>query len=109
MYGPCLSTIGGEQALTPPSRHRLGRPLPYQLADSPQAAPQASRKAGLYPRIAAGAHRELSNLSASYARLGGAYLRVTTSFAEDFPLRGSSRLACLIHVASVHPEPRSNS
>ena len=41
MYGPYLSTIGGGQALTSPSRHRLGRPLPYQLADSPQAAPQA--------------------------------------------------------------------
>ena len=40
MYGPCRSPIGGGQALTPPSRHRLGRPLPYQLADSPQAAPR---------------------------------------------------------------------
>ena len=27
----------GGRALTPPSRHRLGRPLPYQLADSRQA------------------------------------------------------------------------
>ena len=41
MYGPCLSSIGGGQALTSPSRHRLGKPLPYQLADSPQAAPKA--------------------------------------------------------------------
>ena len=36
-----LSPIGGEQALTPPKRHRLGRPLPYQLADTEQAAPRA--------------------------------------------------------------------
>ena len=41
MYGPYLSTIGGDRALTPPSRHRLGRPLPCQLADSPQAVLQA--------------------------------------------------------------------
>ncbi len=41
MYGPCLSTIGGGQALTPPKRHSLGRPLPYQLADTVQAVPKA--------------------------------------------------------------------
>ena len=31
----------GDQALTPPRRHSLGRPLPYQQADIPQAAPIA--------------------------------------------------------------------
>ena len=41
MYGPCLSTIGGGQPLSSPKRHRLGRPLPYQLADIPQATPKA--------------------------------------------------------------------
>ena len=46
MYGPCLSSIGGEQALTPPKRHSLGRPLPYQLADTTQATPEAKN---LYP------------------------------------------------------------
>ena len=47
MYGPCRSTIGGDRALTPPSRHSLGRPLPYQLADSPQAVLGAPY--GIYP------------------------------------------------------------
>ena len=42
MYGPCRSSIGGGQALTPPSRRRLGGPLPRQLADSPQASPRAN-------------------------------------------------------------------
>ena len=37
MYGPCRSTIGGGQALTSPRRHSLGKPLPYQLADTEQA------------------------------------------------------------------------
>ena len=41
MYGPCLSPIGGGQALTSPSRRSLGKPLPYQQADSPQAVPKA--------------------------------------------------------------------
>ena len=42
MYGPCLSTIGGGQALTSPRRHSLGKLLPYQLADIPQALLQAA-------------------------------------------------------------------
>ena len=67
MYGPCRSTIGGEQALTPPSRHSLGRPLPYQLADSPQADPRAACAFTL--RLTARVYRELANLSADYARL----------------------------------------
>ena len=46
MYGPCLSPIGGGQALTSPSRRSLGKPLPYQQADSPQAVPKAIN---LYP------------------------------------------------------------
>ncbi len=37
MYGQCLSSIGGEQALTPPTRHSHGKPLPYHLADTKQA------------------------------------------------------------------------
>ena len=36
-----LSTIGGGQPLSSPKRHSLGRPLPYQLADTPQAALEA--------------------------------------------------------------------
>ena len=46
MYGPYLSSIDGEQALTPPRRHCLGKPLPYQLADTEQADPKAIN---LYP------------------------------------------------------------
>ncbi len=77
MYGPCLSAIGGGQALTSPSRHSLGKPLPYQQADSPQAAPKAIN---LYPAKNVD-YRELFHLSMGYARLWGAFLRVTTSSA----------------------------
>ncbi len=41
MYGPGRSPSGGGQALTSPKRHSLGKPLPYQLADIPQAGPEA--------------------------------------------------------------------
>ena len=41
MYGPCLSPIGGGQALTSPKRHCLGELLPHQQADIPQAVPKA--------------------------------------------------------------------
>jgi hypothetical protein len=78
VYGPCRSAIGGDQALTPPTRHSLGKPLPYQLADRPQASPRADYS--IYPY---GNYRELANLSASYARLWGKYPRVTTPFATS--------------------------
>ena len=41
MYSPCLSAIGGGQPLSSPKRHSLGKPLPYQLADTEEAAPGA--------------------------------------------------------------------
>src|SRR3989344_3740561 len=42
VYGPCLSPIGGGQPLRSPRRRSHGRPLPYHLADAPQAAQRAS-------------------------------------------------------------------
>ena len=41
MYGPYLSPIGGGHPLRSPRRHSLGKPLPYQLADTEQADPKA--------------------------------------------------------------------
>src|SRR3989344_5994199 len=35
------SSIGGDRPLSPPKRRSLGRPLPYQLADTTQATPEA--------------------------------------------------------------------
>ena len=42
-----LSPIGGGQPLSSPKRRSLGEPLPHQLADIAQAAPEAKN---LYPR-----------------------------------------------------------
>ena len=36
--GQCLSPDVAGQPLSPATRHRLGKPLPYQLADTTQAA-----------------------------------------------------------------------
>ena len=41
MSGPCLSASGAGRALTPARHLRLGRPLPYQLANTTWPAPQA--------------------------------------------------------------------
>lgn len=40
MSGQYLSPSGGGHALTPPTHRRLGEPLPHQLANTKQAAPQ---------------------------------------------------------------------
>src|SRR3990167_4869368 len=90
-----LSPIGEGHPLRSPMRHSLGEPLPHQLADTRQAAPEAIN---LYSSFAldsirasedrscdlsfvalneiqseGGDHRELSNLSAGYARLPGTF------------------------------------
>ena len=44
MYGPCLSAIVAVHALTPATRHSLGRLLPHQQADRSKAP----LKAGSY-------------------------------------------------------------
>ena len=99
------------QPLSPANRLSLGRPLPYQLADGTQvhlqvtglAVPvfdrlpmQATDNIGYYHRF----HDAIPDLKADY-------LRVTHPFAA-IPC-GIARLACLIHAASVHSEPGSNS
>jgi hypothetical protein len=53
-----------------------------------------------------GTHPELSPLSRSYAELWG---RLPMCYAPVCHGSKPIRLACLKHVASVHPEPGSNS
>ena len=101
MFGQCLSSNGGDRALTPPKRHSLGSPLHYQQADTPQAVPRALK---LYPEGTIEYYPGFLQIMLD-SRVRN--LRVTTSFAgrsEELP-----RLACLIHAASVHPELGSNS
>ena len=106
MYGPCLSPIVGGQALTPPTRHSLGEPLPHQQADRTQAPLEVDVYRSKQP-LPLRDHLVLSRISPSYPRLQGRFLRVTNPFAMRQKRR--IRLACLIHAASVHPELGSNS
>ena len=70
MFGQCLSPNVGGRALTPPTRHSLGRPLPYQLADGTQTHPKVDCSFTLQP-YGFRDYRELANLSIGYARLWG--------------------------------------
>ncbi len=112
MYGPCFSSIVGDHPLRSPTRHRLGKPLPYQLADGTQAPPKADYSF----------NRTLLNntttwgISRSFVLLSLSLGQVTNALLTRSPLSSSFRrmnllvrLACIRHTASVHPEPGSNS
>ena len=65
---PVLNAIVGGQALTSPTRHCLGKPLPYQQADRPQTTPIPESIARNLYLTRSEDYRELANLSAGYAR-----------------------------------------
>ena len=108
MSGPCFSASVGGHPLRSPTRRRLGRPLPCQLADGTQAPPQADRSFS---------HALLNStatcgISSPFELLSLTSGQVTHALLTRSPLRTlllSVRLACIKHAASVHPEPGSNS
>ena len=89
----------------------LGRPLPYQQADRTQAHPKvAGPKVPAFNAIYICSRHRIGNYHRFHDAMsvfGEDYLRVTNPFAAN-PC-GFARLACLIHAASVHSEPGSNS
>ena len=96
--------------LRPATDHRLGRPLPHQQANRPQAPPQAPRRTFLTNPTDRQAHGELPRVSAGYPPPVGQVAHVFLTRpprkpSEDDPVR----LACIRHAASVDPEPGSNS
>ena len=98
----------GDHPLRSPTRHRLGAPLPHQLADGPQAPPKVNfsftvKLLNLYSTC---------GISKPFGLLSHASGQVTNVLLTRSPLIGllpSVRLACIRHAASVHPEPGSNS
>ena len=77
MYGPCFSSIVGGHPLRPPTRRRLGRPLPYQLADGTQAPPKADysfRHRILKPMTTSGISSPFELLSRSSGQVTNALL-----------------------------------
>ena len=102
------------RALTPATRHRLGRPLPHQLADRPRAHPTArASMRGPLSRSASkpAPHAVLAQVSLGYPPLSGRSLTCYSPVRRFTHSRRSflARLACVRHAASVRPEPGSNS
>ena len=73
--------------LRPASHHRLGRPLPHQLANSPQPPPSTAAEAAVYPVQDAlvGDHPVLAAVSNGYSDLRG---RLATCYS---PVRRFTR------------------
>ena len=97
-----------DHPLRPATDHRLGRPLPHQLAH-PTRAPLGARN--LCPMIAHRDHAVLAEVSLGYPPLQGRFPRATHPCATPLraEARSSVRLACVKHAASVRSEPGSNS
>jgi hypothetical protein len=100
--------VGGH-ALTPPTDHRLGRPLPHQLPNPPQAHPEAP-----FGFTRQTESPSTCGISPAFAGLFPTSGQVTYVLRTRLPLTlsrktESVRLTCIKHAASVHPEPGSNS
>ena len=101
--------------LRPATHHRLGGPLPHQLANAPQVHP-CSRLDGRVNILSMRAVY-LSGVSYRFQQGSRTHGQVTYVLLTRSPLSlfGSKlpkdfvRLACIRHAASVHPEPGSNS
>ena len=90
--------------------HRLGKPLPHQLANRPSATQKAP---GHFwsPAFLLRDYPVLAHLSMSYPKLHGMFRCITHPFATRHLPEGNAavRLACVKHAASVQSEPGSNS
>ena len=104
----------GDLPLRTPTHRRLGGPLPRQLANAPHAHPPPDRS---FPRDKM-PHRGLRGISRDFSRLSPCGGQVAYVLLTRAPVAGKSqqadspaapRLACVKPVASVHPEPGSNS
>ena len=116
MSGPCLSSSVTDHPLRPATRRRLGKPLPYQLADRPRAHPEVRGLKG--PRfdpqemplgITYGIRPPFGGLSPASGQVAHVLLTRSPLDLPKQALLSLVRLACLIHAASVRSEPESNS
>jgi hypothetical protein len=99
--------------LRPATDRRLGRLLPPQLANRPQAHPKAarSRKPLLLSLHQQDLMRACRRFLAGIPLFGAGHPCVTHPSATPSPSvkEQGVRLACVRHAASVYPEPGSNS
>ena len=94
--------------LKPATRHRLGEPLPHQLADRTRVPRRAD--CSLLPSGIWGISVRFQTLSPSLRQILTRYspVRHYTRFIASYS-SGTVQLACVKHAASVRPEPGSNS
>ncbi len=99
-----------DHPLRPATRHSLGRPLPYQLADGTRASLGVAACATFPP--SSYEKREygvLATFSDGYPPPQGELLtRYSPVRHSSVPKHRRVRLACVRHAASVRPEPGSN-
>ena len=86
-----------DRPLKPDTDRRLGKPLPYQQANQPQASLQAEKSISL---------KSIWGIPVIPLLKANSYVLLTRPPLE---LKTLVRLACVKHTASVHPEPGSNS
>ena len=99
-----------DHPLRPASHRRLGRPLPYQLPNGTQSSPPAHIAFIGFSceiPIISGISCRFQQLSRSEGQV--LYALLTRPPPYYHPKVNSSRLACVKHSVSVHPEPGSNS
>jgi hypothetical protein len=101
MYGPCFSSIVGGHPLRPPTRLRLGRPLPYQLADGPQTPPEVNFSFTL----ASLTHKSLCGISSPFELLSPASGQIIHVLLTRSPLtsRSKSQRPSDLHVLGTPP------
>src|SRR4029453_4729392 len=112
----CFSPSVAGHPLRPASHHRLGEPLPHQLANGPQAHLRAVA-CKQRPPFTAGAETPvvISGISPPFGGLSWTRGEITYVLLTRAPLYSGScppflaRLACVRHAASVRSEPGSNS
>lgn len=101
-----------DRPLRPDTDRSLGKPLPYQLANLPQAPPQADCSFNNCHLAVPLRYAVLASVSERYSPLEGRLLTCYSPVRHfmHFPKEVLIvRLACLRHAASVDSEPGSNS
>lgn len=101
MSRQCLSASGAGRALTPARHLRLGKPSPYQLANTTWAPPGA-------PELCSPEVIRYYPPSRTAIPDPGVGTHALLPLTPVPPLLGFPRLACLIHAANVRSEPGSN-
>ena len=99
-----LNPSVADHPLRPATDRRLGKPLPYQLANQAQAHPLTPLAKLCFLRNVCGIVTDFSVVFLIRGEIPMCYSPVRHSL-----LAKRVRLACVRHAASVYPEPGSNS